>query len=112
MLLLTGTGPYAYRLEEEAAQVRRGELGTVLLSQRRVSKFLREVGALEDPRLRGKALTANKSGLLTLWTRMLSSLWLTLGTARRSTTNPLGPRFRRVHRFPSRDRGGGCRLWA
>ncbi|MEX3507875.1 type II toxin-antitoxin system RelE/ParE family toxin [Corynebacterium sp. LK2590] len=31
--------------------------------QRRVSKFLREVGALEDPRLRGKALTANKSGL-------------------------------------------------
>ncbi|WP_182000680.1 type II toxin-antitoxin system RelE family toxin [Corynebacterium diphtheriae] len=63
MLLLTGTGPYAYRLEEEAAQVRRGELGTVLLSQRRVSKFLREVGALEDPRLRGKALTANKSGL-------------------------------------------------
>ncbi|WP_410494656.1 hypothetical protein NAL12_11210, partial [Corynebacterium belfantii] len=59
--------------------------------QRRVSKFLREVGALEDPRLRGKALTANKSGLLTLWTRMLSSLWLTLGTARRSTTNPLGP---------------------
>lgn len=80
--------------------------------QRRVSKFLREVGALEDPRLRGKALTANKSGLLTLWTRVLSSLWLTLGTARRSTTNPLGPRFRRVHRFPSRDRGGGCRLWA
>lgn len=63
MLLLTGTGPYAYRLEEEAAQVRRGEMGTVLLSQRRVSKFLREVGALEDPRLRGKALTANKSGL-------------------------------------------------
>ncbi|QBZ29147.1 hypothetical protein E4653_03545 [Corynebacterium diphtheriae subsp. lausannense] len=63
MLLLTGTGPYAYRLEEEAAQVRRGELGTVLLSQQRVSKFLREVGALEDPRLRGKALTANKSGL-------------------------------------------------
>ncbi|CAB0486559.1 type II toxin-antitoxin system RelE family toxin [Corynebacterium diphtheriae] len=34
--------------------------------QRRVSKFLREVGALEDPRLRGKALTANKSGLW-LW---------------------------------------------
>ena len=31
--------------------------------QRRVSKFLREVGALEDPRLRGRALTANKSGL-------------------------------------------------
>ncbi|OWN29762.1 addiction module toxin RelE [Corynebacterium diphtheriae bv. gravis] len=31
--------------------------------QRRVSKFLREVGALEDPRLRGKALTANKSVL-------------------------------------------------
>lgn len=31
--------------------------------QRRVSKFLREVGALEDPRLRGKALTANKTGL-------------------------------------------------
>ncbi|CAB0486908.1 type II toxin-antitoxin system RelE/ParE family toxin [Corynebacterium diphtheriae bv. mitis] len=31
--------------------------------QRRVSKFLREVGALEDPRLRGKVLTANKSGL-------------------------------------------------
>ncbi|CAB0785365.1 type II toxin-antitoxin system RelE/ParE family toxin [Corynebacterium diphtheriae bv. mitis] len=31
--------------------------------QRRVSKFLREVGALEDPRLQGKALTANKSGL-------------------------------------------------
>lgn len=31
--------------------------------QRRVSKFLREVGALEDSRLRGKALTANKSGL-------------------------------------------------
>ena len=67
--------------------------------QRRVSKFLREVGALEDPRLRGKALTANKSGLwrwrggtigslLTLWTRVLSSLWLMLGTARRSTTNP------------------------
>ncbi|WP_268833847.1 hypothetical protein [Corynebacterium belfantii] len=33
MLLLTGTGPYVYRLEEEAAQVRRGELGTVPLSQ-------------------------------------------------------------------------------
>lgn len=32
-------------------------------------KFLREVGALEDPRLRGKALTANKSGL---WRGMVS----------------------------------------
>lgn len=31
--------------------------------QWRVSKFLREVGAFEDPRLPGKALTANKSGL-------------------------------------------------
>lgn len=31
--------------------------------QRRVSKFLREVAALEDPRSRGKAMTANKAGL-------------------------------------------------
>lgn len=31
--------------------------------QRRVSKFLREISTLEDPRSRGKALTANKAGL-------------------------------------------------
>ena len=30
---------------------------------RRVSKFLREISTLEDPRSRGKALTANKTGL-------------------------------------------------
>lgn len=31
--------------------------------RRRISKFLREVAALEDPRSRGKAMTANKAGL-------------------------------------------------
>lgn len=30
---------------------------------RRVSKFLREISTLEDPRSRGKALTANQTGL-------------------------------------------------
>lgn len=37
------------------------KLGTA--EQRRVSKFLREVADLENPRDRGKALTANKAGL-------------------------------------------------
>ena len=31
--------------------------------RRRISKFLREVAVLEDPRSRGKAMTANKAGL-------------------------------------------------
>ena len=33
------------------------------VERRRISTFLREVAALEDPRSRGKALTANKAGL-------------------------------------------------
>lgn len=31
--------------------------------RRRISKFLREVAVLEDPRSRGKTMTANKAGL-------------------------------------------------
>lgn len=31
--------------------------------RRRISTFLREVAGLEDPRSRGKAMTANKAGL-------------------------------------------------
>lgn len=34
-----------------------------MAERRRISKFLREVAVLEDPRSRGKAMTANKAGL-------------------------------------------------
>ena len=34
-----------------------------MAERRRISKFLREVAVLEDPRTRGKAMTANKAGL-------------------------------------------------
>lgn len=34
-----------------------------MVERRRISKFLREVAVLEDPRSRGKAMTANKAGL-------------------------------------------------
>lgn len=37
------------------------KLGTT--EQRRITKFLRELSTLDDPRSRGKALTANKTGL-------------------------------------------------
>lgn len=37
------------------------KLGTT--EQRRIAKFLRELSTLDDPRSRGKALTANKTGL-------------------------------------------------